>query len=93
MQRFPITKYFGIMSVCWGAVVACHAAVSFRISLSYLARTKRIYLEQCHSFEGLATVRFLLGFLEVCTAPVTIYLTVGIWPRHQREIGTVVTGT
>jgi ACS family allantoate permease-like MFS transporter len=32
----------------------------------------------CHNFAGLATARFLLGAIEVCTAPAVIYIT-GSW--------------
>lgn len=39
----------------------------------------------CHDFGSLATVRFLLGFIEVCTAPVAIYLT-GSWYTKSEQV-------
>lgn len=39
----------------------------------------------CHDFASLAAVRFLLGFIEVCTAPVAIYLT-GIWYTKSEQV-------
>ena len=39
----------------------------------------------CHNFASLAAVRFLLGFLEVCTAPAVIYIT-GSWYTKREQI-------
>jgi len=58
MQRFSLLKYFSIIYMLWGFVVAMHTL--------------------CHNFAGLATARFLLGAIEVCTAPAVIYIT-GSW--------------
>jgi hypothetical protein len=52
MQRLPLAKYFAVMCMMWGIVVAMHAVG--------------------HNFGGLVTVRFLLGAIEVCTAPAVI---------------------
>jgi MFS transporter, ACS family, allantoate permease len=65
MQRFSLSKYFSIMCMLWGIVVAMHAV--------------------CHDFASLATVRFLLGAIEVCTAPAVIYIT-GSWYTKSEQI-------
>lgn len=39
----------------------------------------------CHNFASLAAVRFLLGFIEVCTAPAVIYIT-GSWYTKQEQV-------
>jgi ACS family allantoate permease-like MFS transporter len=65
MQRFSLSKYFSIMCMLWGIVVAMHAV--------------------CYDFAGLATVRFLLGAIEVCTAPAVIYIT-GSWYTKSEQI-------
>ncbi|KAH8782314.1 major facilitator superfamily domain-containing protein [Hyaloscypha sp. PMI_1271] len=65
MQRFSLSKYFSIMCMLWGVVVAMHAV--------------------CHDFASLATVRFLLGAIEVCTAPAVIYIT-GSWYTKSEQI-------
>ncbi|KAK5116841.1 hypothetical protein LTR85_009101 [Meristemomyces frigidus] len=39
----------------------------------------------CHDFGGLATVRFLLGLIEVCTAPCVIYI-LGSWYTKQEQV-------
>ncbi|PMD62759.1 MFS general substrate transporter, partial [Hyaloscypha bicolor E] len=65
MQRFSLSKYFSIMCMLWGIVVAMHAV--------------------CQDFASLATVRFLLGAIEVCTAPAVIYIT-GSWYIKSEQI-------
>lgn len=42
-------------------------------------------LAVCNNFNGLAAVRFLLGFLEVCTAPGAIYIT-SSWYTQKEQI-------
>ncbi|KAJ9157503.1 MFS general substrate transporter [Pleurostoma richardsiae] len=42
----------------------------------------------CHDFAGLATVRFLLGAIEVCTAPCVIYI-LGSWYTKEEQISRV----
>lgn len=39
----------------------------------------------CHDFSSLAAVRFLLGAIEVCTAPAAIYLT-GTWYTKSEQV-------
>lgn len=39
----------------------------------------------CHDFASLAAVRFLLGFIEVCTAPVIIYIT-STWYTKDEQV-------
>lgn len=39
----------------------------------------------CHNFGSLAAVRFLLGAIEVCTAPAVIYIT-GSWYTKKEQI-------
>jgi MFS family permease len=39
----------------------------------------------CHDFGSLAAVRFLLGAIEVCTAPAVIYIT-GSWYTKTEQI-------
>ncbi|KAH8886578.1 putative vitamin H transporter [Thozetella sp. PMI_491] len=65
MQRIPLAKYVGCMSMLWGIVVAMHAV--------------------CHDFSSLAAVRFLLGAIEVCTAPAAIYLT-STWYTKEEQV-------
>lgn len=38
----------------------------------------------CSSFGGLATVRFLLGWIEVCTAPATILITSNFYTKNEQ---------
>jgi MFS transporter, ACS family, allantoate permease len=38
----------------------------------------------CHDFASLAAVRFLLGFVEVCTAPAVILIT-GTWYTKEEQ--------
>jgi len=38
----------------------------------------------CHDFGGLATVRFLLGAIEVCTTPAVIYITSSWYTRTEQ---------
>ncbi len=38
----------------------------------------------CHIVAGLATVRFLLGFMEVCTAPGAIYITSSWYTKKEQ---------
>ncbi|RDW87916.1 hypothetical protein BP5796_03610 [Coleophoma crateriformis] len=38
----------------------------------------------CTSFAGLATVRLLLGFVEVCTAPAVIYITSSWYTKSEQ---------
>lgn len=38
----------------------------------------------CHNFGGLAAVRFLLGAIEVCTAPAAIYITSAWYTREEQ---------
>ncbi|OKL55455.1 hypothetical protein UA08_09276 [Talaromyces atroroseus] len=64
MQRFPLAKYLGIMSMIWGIIVAMHAV--------------------CTNFGGLATVRLLLGMVEVCTTPSVIYITSSWYTRSEQ---------
>lgn len=42
----------------------------------------------CRDFAGLATARFLLGFIEVCTAPCTIYI-LGSWYTKKEQVSRV----
>lgn len=42
----------------------------------------------CHDFAGLAVVRFLLGAIEVCTAPVVIYI-LGSWYTKEEQVSRV----
>ncbi|KAH8898697.1 MFS general substrate transporter [Thozetella sp. PMI_491] len=42
----------------------------------------------CHDFGGLAAVRFLLGAIEVCTAPCVIYI-LGSWYTKEEQIARV----
>jgi MFS transporter, ACS family, allantoate permease len=65
MQRFPLAKYLGIMSMLWGIIVAMHAV--------------------CSNFGGLATVRLLLGLVEVCTTPSVIYIT-SSWYTSSEQV-------
>ncbi|KEY74559.1 hypothetical protein S7711_07162 [Stachybotrys chartarum IBT 7711] len=39
----------------------------------------------CHDFGSLAAVRFLLGFVEVCVAPASIYIT-GSWYTKEEQV-------
>lgn len=39
----------------------------------------------CHDFGSLAAVRFLLGAIEVCTAPAAIYIT-GSWYTKTEQV-------
>ena len=68
MQRLPLAKFFSVMVMMWGTIVAMHAA--------------------CHDFAGLAVVRFLLGAIEVCTAPVVIYI-LGSWYTKEEQVSRV----
>ncbi|KPI43104.1 putative transporter [Cyphellophora attinorum] len=38
----------------------------------------------CHNFAGLAAVRFLLGFIEVCTAPAVIMITASWYTKTEQ---------
>jgi MFS transporter, ACS family, allantoate permease len=38
----------------------------------------------CHDFAGLAAVRFLLGFVEVCTAPAVIMITASWYTKTEQ---------
>jgi ACS family allantoate permease-like MFS transporter len=38
----------------------------------------------CHDFGSLATVRLLLGFIEVCTAPASIYITASYYTKSEQ---------
>lgn len=38
----------------------------------------------CHDFGGLAAVRFLLGAIEVCTAPAVIYITSSFYTKSEQ---------
>jgi ACS family allantoate permease-like MFS transporter len=38
----------------------------------------------CHDFGGLATVRLLLGTIEVCTAPAAIYITSAYYTKSEQ---------
>lgn len=38
----------------------------------------------CHNFATLAAVRFLLGFIEVCTAPAVIYITASWYTKSEQ---------
>ncbi|KAH7035965.1 permease of the major facilitator superfamily [Microdochium trichocladiopsis] len=42
----------------------------------------------CHNFASLAAVRFLLGFIEVCVAPASIYIT-GSWYTKKEQVSRV----
>lgn len=42
----------------------------------------------CHNFGGLMAVRFLLGSIEVCTAPVVIYI-LGSWYTKKEQVSRV----
>ncbi|KAF7555689.1 hypothetical protein G7Z17_g2002 [Cylindrodendrum hubeiense] len=42
----------------------------------------------CHDFASLAAVRFLLGFIEVCTAPIII-LILGSWYTKEEQVSRV----
>lgn len=42
MQRFPIAKYFGVMAIAWGVVVACHAAVRSMICDRYAKQARQL---------------------------------------------------
>ncbi|KAH8695513.1 putative 2-ketogluconate transporter [Talaromyces proteolyticus] len=68
IQRVPIAKYLGVNVICWGTVLACHAA--------------------CHSFEGLVTVRTLLGIFEACCQPSFIILS-GMWYKREEQAARV----
>ena len=38
----------------------------------------------CHNFGSLAAVRFLLGFIEVCVAPASIYITASWYTKEEQ---------
>ncbi|KKK21935.1 hypothetical protein P175DRAFT_0529322 [Aspergillus ochraceoroseus IBT 24754] len=42
----------------------------------------------CHNFAGLATVRFLLGAIETCTAPIVIQV-LGAWYTKEEQVSRV----
>ncbi|KAH8882429.1 permease of the major facilitator superfamily [Thozetella sp. PMI_491] len=47
-----------------------------------------VFHSACHNFGGLMAVRFLLGFVEVCTAPIIIYI-LGSWYTKEEQISRV----
>lgn len=47
-----------------------------------------VFHAACHGFGGLMAVRFLLGAIEVCAAPVVIYI-LGSWYSKEEQVSRV----